>query len=82
MITQLIVMNIFSMFLVFLSVRILHIFIFNNLSLSCVARLIDGPEAKAIIQMFWVEVSEDGVCRLKLGCIHGSNVVTFLLEIF
>ena len=41
-------MNILSMFLVFLSVRILHIFIFNNLSLSCVARLIDGPEAKAI----------------------------------
>ena len=46
------------MLLVFLSVRILYIFIFNNLSLSCCAHLIDGPEAKAIIQVFWVEVSE------------------------
>ena len=75
-------MNVFIMLLVFLSVRILHIFIFNNLSLSSFARLIDGLEAKAIIQVFWVEVSEDGACRLKLGCIHGEIACTLNEALF
>lgn len=57
-------MNIFSVLLGFLSVNILHIFIFNNLSLFYFACLVDGPGSEAITQMFGVEVSEDGACRL------------------
>lgn len=52
-------MNILSVYLVFSSVNILDVFVFNNMSLFYFACLVDGPGVEAIPQV-------------QLGCAHGQ----------
>lgn len=60
-------MNILSVYLVFSSVNILDVFVFNNMSLFYFACLVDGPGVEAIPQV-------------QLGCAHGQLVAHSLTE--